>query len=355
MRHALHPFAAALLFALCACGGGGGGDAALPAAAPAPTEVAQAPTQAQVQAAAPAAAPAAGPTVLQRAAAASATSESSSNACADIRPFYWEIGTREGRLAAGSLTGNTTTVRYGAGTPMPVAAASNWIYGAYVAQRGALSDDLRKFLQMGAGYVSLQACDGAQTVDECLATQSNGAYTAAADGRFDYNGGHMEKLASLQGLGAMDNLALATEIQSQIGSDIALAYSQPLLMGGLKMSPAAYAVFLRKLLGGQLAMSALLGSSPVCTNARSCDAANTMHAPIPDSESWHYSVAHWIEDDPQVGDGAFSSPGAFGFYPWIDARKSSYGIVARVAQNGAWASAQCGRLIRKAWATGVAR
>ena len=57
-------------------------------------------------------------------------------------------------------------------------------------------------------------------------------------------------------------------------------------------------------------------------------AANT---PVPSTESWHYSIGHWVEDDPAVGDGAFSSAGAFGFYPWIDASKTYYGVLAREA------------------------
>lgn len=77
------------------------------------------------------------------------------------------------------------------------------------------------------------------------------------------------------------------------------------------------------------------------------------YAPIPPGESWHYSIGHWVEDDPVVGDGAFSSPGAFGFYPWIDATKSYYGILARnVSGAGSVGdSVDCGRLIRKAWTT----
>jgi len=54
-----------------------------------------------------------------------------------------------------------------------------------------------------------------------------------------------------------------------------------------------------------------------------------------------------------VGDGAFSSPGAFGFYPWIDRTKTSYGVVARNEMGGALTSVFCGRLIRKAWVTGT--
>ena len=92
-----------------------------------------------------------------------------------------------------------------------------------------------------------------------------------------------------------------------------------------------------------------LGTHPVCTNPRTC--ANAENAPSPPGESWHYSIGHWVEDDPDVGDGAFSSPGAFGFYPWIDRTKTSYGVLARSAANGAIASVYCGRLIRKAWAT----
>jgi hypothetical protein len=69
-------------------------------------------------------------------------------------------------------------------------------------------------------------------------------------------------------------------------------------------------------------------------------------------ESWHYGLGHWIEDDPATGDGSFSSPGAFGFYPWISADRALYGVVARKS-IGSWRSVLCGRAIRKAWQTGV--
>ena len=100
-------------------------------------------------------------------------------------------------------------------------------------------------------------------------------------------------------------------------------------------------------------MSTKLGTSAVCTNPATC--ADALFTPIPSTESWHYSIGHWVEDDPAVGDGAFSSAGAFGFYPWIDSTKTWYGVLARVlpAQEEGYASAQCGRLIRKAWVTGV--
>jgi hypothetical protein len=240
---------------------------------------------------------------------------------------------------------------------MSVASASKWVYAAYVVQKQAavLSDSDRRFLSMRSGYASLNpnSCQGAATVDACLAVGSNGVYTKAADGKFAYDGGHMQQHASLTGLGSMNNAALASALRSQIGSDVDLSFSRPLLGGGMAMTSDAYARFLRKLLGGQLRMASLLGTSPVCTNRATCSTA--IYAPVPSTESWHYSIGHWVEDDPKVGDGAFSSAGSLGFYPWIDASKTSYGIIGRMAADGSgYASAQCGRLIRKAWTTGVA-
>lgn len=289
-----------------------------------------------------------------RIAAATATAQSTSNACSKVRPFYWEIGNAAGKQASGSIAaGSTAAVKSSA--PITIASASKWLYGAYVAQAraGVLTGTDRKYLSMTAGYVSLSTCSGLSSVDACLSTGSNGVYSPGYDGIFDYDGGHMEKHASLIGLGALTTKALATEVRAKLGSDVALSYSQPLMAGGAVISTDAYALFLRKILGGKLQMASLLGTGTVCTNPTTCSTA--AYAPLPASESWHYSVAHWVEDDPKVGDGAFSSPGAFGFYPWIDATKTYYGVVARVATNGALGSVNCGRLIRSAWATGVAK
>ena len=116
-----------------------------------------------------------------------------------------------------------------------------------------------------------------------------------------------------------------------------------------------YAPYLRKLLAGSLRMAAALGTNPVCTNPTTC-ARQAVYTPIPINESWHYSTGHWVEDDPVVGDGAFSSPGAFGFYPWVDASKTWYGVLARRDSSGGGVdSVYCGRLIRKAWVSGVAQ
>lgn len=324
-----------LTLGLAACGGG----------EPETTAEAQ-PTEARAQVL--------GLSDSDRAAAASATAQSGSNDCAAIRPFYWEVGNRDARVVSGSVDSPVSSTHYTAATPLNVASASKWVYAAFVAQRnrGALSETDRRFLSMRSGYVSLSSCPRGTTVDGCLATGSNGLYTAADEGVFKYDGGHMEKHASLIGLGPLGSSSLAAAVKSELGAELKILYSQPQLAGGIVTTADSYAAFLRKILAGKLYIGGLLGSGPVCTNPLTCGRSQAVYAPVPPDESWHYSVGHWVEDDPEVGDGAFSSPGLFGFYPWIDAQRSTYGIVARSSHDGAFSSVKCGRLIRKAWTTG---
>ena len=322
--------------ALCvsACGGGGAGSDP-----PAPT----------------------GPDLAARGNAATATAQNNA-ACSGIRPFYWEIGDRSQRLAGASINqaGNATT--YDAHSEMAIASASKWLYGAYVAERrqGTLTAEDVQFLNFTSGYTRFAAigdCFPGDTVGECAARGDNDIAVPAHVGKFYYNGGHMQQHASLPGgmnLGAMDNAALAAELRRLLGSDIQLSFGQPQLAGGVRTTAADYAHFLRKVLGNELRIAALLGSHKVCTNPATC--AGAISTPIANGLDWHYSIGHWVEDDAARSDGAFSSAGAFGFYPWVDAGKTWYGIVARSGTTGGGnESAECGALIRKAWVTGAAQ
>ena len=123
------------------------------------------------------------------------------------------------------------------------------------------------------------------------------------------------------------------------------------MAGGISTTATTYAQILRNILDGSLAMHDALGTSPVCTVASTL--CNAVYTPFP-QEAWHYSIGHWVEDNPIThGDGAFSSAGAFGFYPWIESTKIYYGVLSREEPSGAYSSAQCGRLIRRAWMTGM--
>lgn len=305
----------------------------------------------------PAPPPPSGPDLAQRIAAATTTAQSSTNLCNPIRPFYWEIGDGTALRASGSVNaaGNGTT--YTATSTMNIASASKWLYGAYVVERraGALTADDIRHLNFTAGYTSFgfSGCEPGDTVASCVARGNNGVLTPAHVDRFSYGGGHMQVHANIaapgMGLGALDNTTLAAEMTRVLG--VSMSYTQPQLAGGARTTPANYAVYLRKLLNDELRISSLLGAHAVCTNPATCPTA--LNTPVPASQSFDYSLGHWVETS---GDGAFSSAGAFGFYPWIDADKTHYGIVARVAlAGGGNESADCGALIRRAWVTGTAQ
>lgn len=327
----------ALSALLAGCGGGGSGPA--PGNPPPP----------------PTGDPGSGINETQRVQAARATANNNA-ACIAVAPFYWEVGDRNAQRASGSVSRAGDATVYTADTSMALASSTKWLFSAYVVElrAGALSADDVRYLHFRSGHTSFLSCLPGQTVDGCLAfPAANGAYTAATAGRFFYDGGHMQKLASLVGLGNMNNGALATELRSLLGDDVAISFNQPQLPGGAQGTPADYARFLRKMLDGRLRLGALLGTQAVCTNPATCP--NALATPVPSNESWNYSLGHWVEADPVVGDGAFSSAGAFGFYPWIDATRTWYGVLARQAAAGSGnESANCGRLIRKAWVTGAA-
>ena len=281
--------------------------------------------------------------------AAAAAANSPDNECSSIRPFYWELGDRERALAWGSVESSSSSRTYTANTVIPVASASKWLYSAYFVQRvgGALTDEDLKFLTLRSGYTRFLACPQEVTVKACLDVGPNGEFSPGNEELFFYSGGHMQKHAALRGLGSLHAVELADEMRSQLGRDVNLAYSSPQPAGAGVLSPEAYARVLRKLMSGQLLLGSLLGATAVCADPIACPGeARTTSSP--EGETWHYSLGHWIEDDPAVGDGSFSSPGLLGFYPWIDSGRSWYGLVARVA-SGANGSIYCGRAIRKAW------
>ncbi len=269
--------------------------------------------------------------------------------CTALPAFYWEIGDASGALTSGAV-GKT----FAADTQMDIASASKLVFGAYVVERFAsdLSAMDASAMRMLSGYTSLvySTCVRSSSVSACFDASSNATLTSADVGHFFYNGGHFQKYAVDLGLGGDDDAALTADIKSKVGTEFSFVYSSPQLAGGIKTSASDYAAFLRKILSGGLAIHEHLGENPVCTQPSSCSTA--LYSPAP--AAWHYSYAHWVEDDPATGDGAFSSPGAFGFYPWIDATRTYYGIVARysLATQAYIESAECGAKIRKAFVSG---
>ncbi|MFO1507080.1 MAG: hypothetical protein U1F23_08415 [Lysobacterales bacterium] len=355
------------------------------------------------------------------------------NTCSELHDtgFYWEIGNVGGMYsgAAGTVPGDGVAGP-GRDTPMKIASGSKWVYAAYVAQRwgaGALTARDWQFLTMSSGYHSLEtdtksACSGrsdAFTVDDCLSLIADDGthndYNSNDSGEFYYNGGHFEAQSGSLNLftpitifhgnrlGDDDDDELATELNQYLAPDANpanqwITFDWPVLAEGIDTKPGQYIDdFLRRILSHELQEYSLLGQNAVCTNTNK----NAQGQPICPSalfeppglcasgESWHYSAGHWIEDDtssvPVIpDDGAYSSPGARGFDPWIwrpgppwgtnvfGWSDPMYGVVARFAtadypstpqpqcqparteaETVSWASIMCGRAIRRAFLTGV--
>jgi hypothetical protein len=315
-------------------------------------------------------APASGPPTPESAAAAKATAQNNP-LCAAITPFYWEIGDAPGTMVSGSEGVGPTGEPVTATTTMNIASASKWLYGMYVVQlRGSaakLTAQDVNFLHMTSGYSNMGAgapgtCPPSVSpdIDVCLTliNPSDGLPYDYQDptttGFFAYDAGHFENHASrYTALGDLDDTTLGRTISEELGAGVRVSYSQPILAGAANMTPAHYAAALRHVLSRSLPMYGALGTHQVCTQPS--DVCTAFNSPFP--YAWHYSIAHWVEDDPAYDDdGAFSAAGAQGFYAWIEASKTYYGVIGRVTPgsggNGIQ-SVQCGQLIRRAWDTGI--
>ena len=327
----------------------------------------------------------------QERATAAQTTASSNQLCTTLTPFYWEIGDASGALVSGT-GGDTSGAPPSSATLMAIASASKWVFSSYVlekldvSQSSPLSATDVQYLNFTSGYVNMSdsTCLLTTSVGACfgagnLSGGNNSDQTAADVGKFFYNGGHMQAMAdNVFGLGAdYDNSTanspkLNTEIEAHLAQDVSLFYSNPSLAGGVATTAGDYAAFLRDILNGDLRMKNYLSADVVCAHANSTDCPTAVYSPVNQSvpgapnnvsdEAWHYSLGHWIENDPKVGDGAFSSPGADGFYPWIDSSVTYYGVLARFDSSGGApgqepyiTSVYCGRTIRKAWLTGQAQ
>lgn len=302
--------------------------------------------------------------------------------------FYWEVGDQNGSIVTGSGGSAPNPA-----TSMKIASAGKWLYGAYVAQErngslNATTDVPYLHMKMGYNSMSPDNCLFLDTVNTCFTRGSNdtqqsddatvGSGTGSNNpGSFFYSAGQLQAHAvNDPALKTIGPNVLASTIAGELGIS-GLDYGTPSLGGGAKISPNNYTAFLRKILSNTLKIHDLLGANATCASLQPayCDqssvptdlstskvstfnagtTANPQYA-VPDLselpstyQNWKYSIAHWVEPD-----GSFSSPGALGFYPWIDSGKQWYGVVVqRIPLIPTAATYQdsvvCGVAIRKAW------
>jgi hypothetical protein len=296
-------------------------------------------------------------TVYEQAAVDTANTSPS---CTSLGNFYWEIGNGTAPLF-GFSRGTTVS----ANTVMSIASASKWLYaGAYLQARGYanLGAEEKRRLNFTSGFIeaSNSACGAAgTTVSACYGPgYKDVTFRLLQYGRFYYDGGHMQKLANdtlgaSQGTGTnsvMDwlNFHLGTSLPETAGA-VAVA-------GGFSGSAAQYRVFLMKLLNDQYEMSSRLTADAVPAYPGGPNVSST---PWTVGQA-DYGLGHWLEREQVNGVWTLtghSSPGLFGFYPWVDAAKSRYMILARarllLTTNEPEASRTCAHAIRRAYELGV--
>lgn len=278
--------------------------------------------------------------------------------------FYWEIGdaASDAPLVSNTQGGGSIT----ATSRFDIASASKFVFGAYVLEKKGIdavrSDpSLHDGLRFLSGYTGFNdnACIGKLTIGACYAA-GNQANTTLPDpntqGRFYYDSGHDQKLAAVDlGLSSFTSKQLDQEYQTTLGlsSGFSMAPLEPLMAGGLFASATDYAQFLRRIMRQQLVIGAHLGEDATCAQPATCPDKAIYSPVVLLNEPWSYSYNHWVESENGNGTvDAYSSPGKFGFYPWISPDRKYYGILSRhdTQQAGAGSiSARCGRQIRKAF------
>ena len=304
-----------------------------------------------------------------------------------------------GTYAGTALTGGTGT---GATARIVVNGNGN-VSSVIIANNGSgyvVNDVLSASLPAGSGFsitVTNTDCNPStgQTLDGVVISSiAYGANCTPRVGVFSYNGAHFEFVVPVNLSSTYYNMkaaAFTTEYNNTLGSTgCPLTYFEVLMAGGIKGTPQCGLAILRAIINPTtpLLINGALGQQTVCTlpstsyigqtlwNPEANGGAgafvtvtssttipstgthwitngicNAAYAPLP--EAYDYSIGHWVES---TYDGAFSSAGSKGVYPWVSADKTLVGGIWRLGAGGSGgASLLCGQRIRQAYIQGVAQ
>lgn len=276
-----------------------------------------------------------------------------SSSCAELGDFYWEMGDANGVLTKGQVGR-----RFDATSVVNLASASKWPFATYLVQKfGSPTSSQIQALTMRSGYVNMNdaICTVQLNINGCFNAPSpllplNSRVSSESVDHFYYNSGNFQKAAVDAGLGNMTVLGLSNDMRKTLGISSGLNYLYPGVASGLYMSANAYSSMLRKIMSNQLAMGAMLEIGRTCTLEETC--ATSSRSPV--IYDWDYGLGHWIERGAGGDDEAYSSIGFNGFYPWITTDMQYYGVISLEKSTGiAQEAIDCGRLVRKAWLTGI--
>jgi len=267
---------------------------------------------------------------------------------------------------------------YGGFSPtenIAIASASKWIAGVVlldVVARGELTlgsttgqllgwtgeagtITLQHLLSFTSGMVAEAACtlNALTTLEGCVASMARQPLVAAPGTRYDYGSTHLHVAARMAEVATgrtwqqlvrerlTDPLGLPASVRFYTYPGQSLGLSNPLVAGGMRASARDYASLL-----GLIYHKGRLGSVTVATpalfdaQAREPYPGVVIGASPAQSQGWpfRYGLAAWLQcATPAAGCAVLSSPGAFGFTPWINRSAGYYATIAmeEVAGSGA--------------------
>jgi len=210
---------------------------------------------------------------------------------------------------------------------------------------------LRQLLSFTSGLKAEAICTflADMPLSECADRIAKSRLVAAPGTRFDYGGAHLQVAARMAEVatGQPWERVFATQLREPLGLSAEFAFytrprkgtgtTNPLIAGGAHATMNEYAKVLelefhrgvyqgKRLIGDALFTAqatepypaAVIGSSPIKKVGL----------------DYHYGLASWLECPPPAKDcGVLSSPGAFGFTPWVDRPGGYYAIIGMEASG----------------------
>ncbi len=211
---------------------------------------------------------------------------------------------------------------------------------------------LRQLLSFTSGLRSHKCTNrNINTFNECVEKIRLAKLEFSPGSSFDYSGVHMHVAAQMAiyklGLKTWNQVFEKFKKKYDVFSEDSKFYNirgkkelNPLAAGGLHTSARLYAEFLSKL----LSKSILSQSSFEIIFSNHTNKLSVHHSPISNGikESWDYGLGVWVECENATADNMsecgqvlrYSSPGAFGFYPWISSDLKRWGVIAMRGKFG---------------------
>jgi len=209
--------------------------------------------------------------------------------------------------------------------------------------QGAIT--LRQLLSFTSGMAPEAPCTLLTNIDlaDCVATIGATPLAAVPGTRFDYGSTHLQvaarmaevvtgqSWASIFAMQLKTPLSLGTDVTWYTAPRQSLGTTNPLIAGGLRMTMNEYARVLALEYGkGTYQGNPLLPAS--LFDAQSTEPypnATIGNSPLESlGLNYHYGLASWLEcAPPAVNCAVQSSPGAFGFTPWVDRTGRYYAVL----------------------------